>query len=168
MKQVCINCHLPRAELSCGLCAADVCRDCVCRLAPEAFELRAEKPAELSHLSYCPGCYEETVTPALEAYEAMLETAKEVGYWAKNYRGSIPILEKGREVVAVEGARDRDEALLRLGFKAAELGFNGLVQGELKGHKVRRGGDPRGYQSMEWSGHALPVRVDSARLDELD
>jgi hypothetical protein len=73
----------------------------------------------------------------------------------------IPVIKKSRTEVEVKSGSDRDDVLLKLGFLAAELGFNGLMRGELVRKKVR----DHGYQKMEWSGRALPVKVDEGKLE---
>lgn len=161
-KPQCCFCRLPKSELECGLCHEPLCRSCVERLSEDAFELLREVPENLRHHAYCPRCHDEVVAPAAANYDEILERAKQVGYWARAYRGHVPVLKKAREKVQViSGGRDRDHVLLTLGFRAAELGYNGLIDGELKSRKVR----DHGYQKMEWSGHAVPCKVDNEKLE---
>lgn len=121
-------------------------------------------PDELTKLQYCPRCHDEKVAPIAEHYAQTLERAKNVGFWAKAYRGNVPVLKKARYEVQVQGGTDRAEVLLKLGFRAAEQGFNGVINGELIGKKVRREGDRKGYQSMEWSARGWPVMVDEDKI----
>lgn len=104
------------------------------------------------------------MAPAAAAYSETLERAKNVGYWPRTYKGHVPIIKKGLEILRVEGCRDRDDALMRLGFMAAERGFNGLIQGELSSKKER----DHGYQKMLWSGHALPAKIDDEKLERAE
>jgi hypothetical protein len=55
---------------------------------------------------------------------------------------------------------DRDEALLRLAFFAAQGNYNSLVDVELTSEKVRNGG----YQTLKWRGVGVPVHVNKKRL----
>ena len=120
-----------------------------------------ERPETLQHVNYCPRCHDEVVAPALAKYNETLARAKNVNYWPRAYRGHIPILKKAREEISVASGRDRDDILLKMGFIAAEMGFNGLVRGELVSRKVR----DEGYQKMEWSGRATPCNVDEEKLE---
>jgi len=165
-KALCCFCRLPRAELSCGACSEDVCRSCTESVDDEAFSLLSERPEVLSHAQYCPRCFETIVEPALADYGERLKRARNVGYWARTYRGHIPVIKKARRDVEVAGLRDRDDALIKLGFMAVELGFNGLVHGELVSRKVRENGD--GYQRTIWSGRATPCMIDQEKLDRAD
>lgn len=163
-KAVCCFCHLPRAELGCDSCSEPVCRSCVHRLHEDTFLMLAQVPKELSHTDYCPNCHDNNVAPALEKYNEVLEKAKGVHFWPKTYRGHIPILKKGRVEIVVAEGRDRNEVLLKLGFLAAEQGFNGLTRGELFSKKVRN----HGYQKMVWSGKGFPVTVDEGKLERAE
>lgn len=160
-KELCCFCRLPKADLECEVCHDDVCKSCVVRLPEESFALMTPKPENLSKSAYCPRCHGDIVEPALATYGETLERAKQVGYWSRTYRGQVPVLKKGREKIEVSGGRDRDDVLIRLGYMATELGFNGLIQGELKSRKIR----DHGYQKMEWSGHALPCIVDMEKVE---
>lgn len=166
-KQLCCSCRLPRAQQNCPVCQEPLCRSCAQRPEPEAFAFKAKVEPILTHPEYCPRCYDAHVVPALNAYLETLEKAKNVGFWPKTYRGHIPVLKKARIEVKVEASPDRDEVLLRLGFMAAEQGFNGLILGEIIARKVHKG-NSRGYQTMEWSGHALPAQVDQDKIDRAE
>lgn len=159
-KSVCCFCRLPRATFECEVCSEPVCRSCVLRLPEETFAMLPEKPAGLCHDKYCPRCHDEHIETALTTYNEIMERAKNVGYWAKGYRGHVPVLKKARFDISVENGLDRDDVLLRLGFKAAQAGFNGLIQGEVTSAKVRN----FGYQKMTWSASALPCMVDDEKL----
>ena len=162
MSSECSVCRLPRASGECGACGAALCKACGQSPPPGSFELLPAIPPELAHRNYCPSCYDSRVEPALAGYGATLERARDVDFWPKSYRGAIPVLRKGRERVSVADRRDRSEVLLALGFRAAELGFNGLIDGEVSSRKVRN----HGYQKMLWSGSALPCEIDRSRLPE--
>ncbi|MEW6057058.1 MAG: hypothetical protein AB1540_10630 [Bdellovibrionota bacterium] len=159
---LCDFCRLPQAQYACGPCSASLCRKCAVTLEGSTFEFTEELPEELSHSIYCAACYDNIVEPAKEDYEKTLAEAKEMPFWPKTYRGSIPVVRKGQTELRVEQARDRSEVLLKLAFKAVRQGFSGLMYGELVGKKVRN----EGYQKTEWRGNALPVHIDRTRLRE--
>lgn len=157
---ICIFCRQPKAGLACGACTAPVCKGCVMRIEGNAFKLQTEIPLILSNSAYCPGCYDQHVSPALTEYKATLTRAREVGVWSKTYRGRIPVLKKSRKEVSAEDFADKDELILFLAFRAAEQGFNGLTQTDLTSRKTR----VNGYQKTLWNGRALPVLVDEEKL----
>ncbi len=154
---VCIFCHQPKPELSCGACLEPVCKGCVLHFDAESLKLRSEKPAALSHSAYCPACYDRHVSPALAEYEATLARAREACVWSKNYRGHIPILKKSRKPVEAVDVAGKDELVLQLAFCATEMGFNALTGVEITSRKS----SVNGYQKTLWSGRGLPVLVDA-------
>lgn len=162
--QTCCFCRLPRAEMDCEVCKEPVCRSCVQRLSEDSFNMLSKKPAILSHDKYCPRCHDEHIEPARASYDETLERAKQVHFWPRTYRGHIPVIAKGRAELVVEGGNDRDEVLLKLGFMAAELGYNGLIKGELVSRKWR----DEGYQKMQWTGRGFPVTVDEGKLERAE
>lgn len=159
----CCFCRLPRADNHCELCETDVCRHCLRRLPDDAFEFQESVPEDLKHQKYCPNCYDAVVMPALERYERQFRTARELHFWTKSYRGSLPLLRSSRTQVSIRGARDKDWLILALAFKAVELGFNALTQVEIKSKKVRQ----NNYQRTEWQGTGLPVDVDLERVSRM-
>jgi hypothetical protein len=160
-KNDCCFCRLPRASHECGICESDICRSCAERVAEDTFLMQTTPPEWIDKKFFCPRCFDDVIAPVIASYEEKLALAKEVHYWPKNYRGYIPVLRKSRTELRVENAKDRDEALLQLGFLAVEAGFNGMVQGEISSRKVRN----FGYQNMSWSARALPVMVDNEKLE---
>lgn len=165
-KSTCIHCHLPRAKnLHCGLCEEAICADCVINNDPDRTKYwRVDRPEELSHLNFCPRCYDERIVPLYEQYDALLAAADDTHYFPKAYRGLVPVLKKGRLEISVQNSPDRMEALTQLQFDAVQQGFNGLLQVDLVGEKTRDSG-PRGYQKTLWRATALPVSIDRDKLD---
>ena len=80
----------------------------------------------------------------------------------KAYRGIIPCQKKAQAFVEVRDCADRADALLRLGVKVIEAGYNGMIRCEISGRKLA----VNGYSKTVWSGQALPVHVDPAKVDE--
>ena len=160
-KEVCSFCRQPRAIEVCEVCNEFTCSKCMIRHNPESLEALTSIPIELEAVDCCPRCYDAKVQPALDAYNEVLERAKAVGYWSKAYRGHVPVLEKGRIEVAVQDGKDREDVIYKLGYLAAEQGFNGLINGVVDSKKVR----DHAYSKMVWSGKALPCRVDMEKLD---
>lgn len=159
--QECASCRKPKANLVCGVCQEPVCKDCEQYLEPETFSFKKKVPAELSHLHYCGRCFDEHIVPAQEALEATMALAREVYIFFDTQKRKPRLLSKAKLPVTVKDVPDRDEAILRLAFLAAEDGFNAILDVNVKSEKVRN----EGWQKMRWSGSGLPVGVDAIKIE---
>jgi hypothetical protein len=167
MPDPCISCRKalqPGKAADCELCRAGVCRACLQFLEPGSFSFRARVAPELRHSRYCPACFDAHVAPAQESYEATLALAREAFIFQGNQRHPLPIQRRHKQRLRVEDQRDRDEAILMLAFQAVELGYNAVLEAEVRAEKVRN----QGYQTSRWSGSGEPALVDRARLERED
>lgn len=164
MKSLCISCRSPNAALHCELCNETVCKNCIQVLDEDAFSFQAVTPPELRHIRYCAFCYDAHVAPALEKYTEVLERARGLYFFFTTQKKQYPLVRKARQKVVVEACNDRDETILRLGFLAAELGFNAIIEGEVTAKKVRN----EGYQKSVWHGVGTPAQVDAEKLARQD
>lgn len=151
----CVTCQKSKAPLHCGLCGASVCKGCV-HFVEDRFTFLESVPPELSHGAYCDGCFTEKVQNALAEYEATMEAARNVSIYFKNQSKETRLFKRSKEVFRVQDCPDRDETILRLAFRAASRGYNGLIDVDVTSEKVRHGG----YQTLKWSGTAVPLRLD--------
>ncbi len=110
---------------------------------------------------YCNACFDETVVPALEEYERVLEIAKQIRVIPKTYKMRLMISKKSKELETAGPGPDRDELTLRMGFKAALQGYNSLIQAEFTSEKLRN----HAYQTSQWRGSAFFAQIDTTRLD---
>ena len=117
-------------------------------------------PEELQHHHYCQTCHAQTVEPELEKYQAMLALAREVFFFFSTRKKTFLIDKKAREEIFVKDCVDRNETILRLGFKAAQLGFNAVVDAEVEWDKVR----DHAFQKTLWKGRGTPAQVDAEKL----
>ena len=161
MPAPCSVCQNPKAIHQCGLCSELLCKDCVELLPADTFSLLAKVTEDLKHPAYCQYCYGDTIAPALASYEETLAKAKGIYVFYKTQRKAIPLIRKSRVNLKIENCSDRKETLLRLGFLAAQKGFNSLVEVELIAQKVRN----HGYQTSNWTGAAFPADVNTAHVD---
>lgn len=159
-ESICTSCRKPKAQFECGLCTDPVCKSCVENWTTDRIKFLAPIPEELSHSRYCQFCFDQTVAPVLQEYEATLERAREVHFWPKSFKGHIHTVRKSEKEVTVDGAADRDEVTMHLAFVAAQKGYNAVIKAELTSQKVRN----FGYQTTTWSGRALPAQIDEARV----
>lgn len=162
-KSECMVCRKPNATLNCGICETDLCKNCIEKAPDEAFAMLTVKPEILNHTGYCPNCFDDEISPKIEEYAALLERARNVGIWTKAYKGNVPVVKKARDPIAVEGAEDKDDLFMKIGFAAAEQGFNGLIRVEVNYKKLQFDKGQK-YQKMVWSATGHPVLVDEAKL----
>lgn len=159
-RELCISCRSPQTVTTCPLCKEPICKNCVQNLDEGAFALQSTRSAELSHREYCAFCWDQHVAPALERYDALLAQAREVYFFFNTQKKHYPLIRKAKRPVQVENCPDRDETILRLGFLAAEQGYNAIVGGEVKSKKIRNAG----YQTSAWFGTGTPALVNAEQL----
>lgn len=160
----CVSCQRPKAQLRCGLCEERVCKRCVQEQAGDAFSFLSPVPPALAHLSYCPACYDREVAPARDRYDETMELARGVYFFFTTQKRHIHLIRKAPQAVKVENCPDRDETILRLAFRAAQGGYNAIIEGEVTSEKVRN----EGWQTSRWRGRGVPALVDAAKLDRDD
>lgn len=156
----CSNCRRVKQTDPCGLCGDPVCKDCRLTLEGDDFAYLVTRPAELSHLVYCPRDFDATVEPAKTRYEEIAARAREVLVFFVTQKARLPLVRKAKDPVKVTECDDRDLTILKLAYQSAEQGFNALIETEVISKKVRN----HGYQTSHWSGVARPAEVDEAKL----
>ncbi len=80
----------------------------------------------------------------------------------KNYEGQPHVMARHHKTVQVQKCEDRRQAILMLAYQAAKLNFNALISADIKHHKVFA---KDGYSNYEWSGSAMPAKIDAQRLE---
>ena len=154
------SCRSPKEPNECDVCFEPVCKKCAVVPGPEAFKYQPTVDEALKKDRYCSRCFDAEVAPALAKYEEILERAKNVMFLTNAFKGHLPILKKSRTDVSVDKMSDRDELILRLGYLAAEAGFNALIYSEVVSKKIRN----EAYQKSEWSGHGTPALLDETKF----
>lgn len=160
MSLSCSCCQKPKAQLTCGLCESSVCKACAHILDENHFSFLQEIPAELKHEVYCHSCFVQTVQEPLTSYDQTMELAKNIDVFYKEQSKETRLLKRREGALKVQACADENETLLRLAFQAVKLGFNGLIDVEVKGQKVRNGT----YQTTTWNGTAIPSNVRKEKL----
>jgi hypothetical protein len=158
------NCVCGRTQepsLKCALCQGPCCKKCVEHLPAETFSFMWKIPNELTHSQYCLACYATKVRPGLMEYNQIMKRAKQIMILDKPRRRPLTILKKFQETLQVKNCPDREETVLRLAFKAAELGFNSVIRVNVDYKKIR----DEGYQHMVWQGSGIAVDLDERDLD---
>ncbi len=157
----CEICLQKKAQHSCELCEKSVCKNCKEDLDSFTFSFLTKVPAELSKSLYCLHCYDSVVGPARQEYDDKLKQAEEIYFLTKAYPGYVRVLKRHTKRVEILDCDDRRETILRMAFMAVELGFNAIIEADVKSHKARKGG----YQTSRWVGSAMPANVDAAQLE---
>ncbi|MFO1520072.1 MAG: hypothetical protein U1F57_10480 [bacterium] len=155
----CSACLQPKARLRCGLCEKSLCKDCALFVDESSFSFLKTVPDELRRNTYCAPCYDGKVAPAKESYSQIMDRAKQVYVFFKKHH--IPLITRSKHPVTVKDCPDRDEALLRLAFLAAEQSFNALLEVNLVSEKIY----VSGYRSLSWSGSAFPAKVRGESIE---
>jgi hypothetical protein len=159
-KEICISCRQPKASLNCELCEEALCSKCDQFLEEKTFSFLGTVPPELSHTHYCTSCYTNTIEPALESYNEVMERAKLMYFFFDTQRKPIPVTKRAKDKIHVENCPDRDETILRLAFMAAQQKYSAVIEAEITSKKVRM----EGWQTTVWQGTAVPAFVDVEKL----
>jgi hypothetical protein len=160
----CITCRKPQAKLHCGSCREPVCQSCRDHLDIETFAFSENLPEELTHSDYCSGCYATIVEPAIERYQDTFERSKDIFIFFTTQKTRLPILKRDKNRLEIKVCRDRDELISRLAFKATEMGFNSVIEVEVKADKIRNAG----HQKSSWHGGGYAAEVDPVKLERID
>lgn len=159
MEKSCCSCLTAKASLECGICHEAVCKKCAQFLGEDSFSFLSKVPQDLSHRVYCPQCFEKNVSAELQEYNQNIERAKNISVYLKDQSKESRLLKRTEAPVQVESCKDRDEVILRLAFMAVLANYNGLVDVDVIGKKIRNGS----YQTQNWSGTGIPTHIPDRR-----
>ncbi|MBX2995240.1 MAG: hypothetical protein KF681_10465 [Bdellovibrionaceae bacterium] len=159
--KTCVCCQKSKPQLTCEVCAADVCKYCAQFLDEGQFSFMNARPEVLAHSTYCPGCFDQHVAGELAAYNEVLERAKSILVYEKKQAKETRLLSRKEKTVRVSNCADQAEAMLRLAFFAAKAGFNAIIDVDLQGAKVSEGGS---YKTTKWSGTGVPSNVAANKI----
>jgi len=120
-KENCNICQIPRAYAHCGICKCALCKSCEHFQEPDKFLFLELVPEELKLIHYCPDCFDVQIVPAQTKYEETMERAKKINIFFILDKNLPRLLKKANNPIRIQNCKDRDETILRLGFKAAEL-----------------------------------------------
>jgi uncharacterized protein YbjQ (UPF0145 family) len=137
-----------------------VCKSCVQFTDEDQFSFLTKIPTELQTSTFCETCYSQKVVDAIENYKDMMEKARQVNVFEKSQIKETRFLKRKEKPVKVLSCADRDEAILRLAFRAVELGFDTIIDMVMDSKKV----SSAKYHTTVWNGSAIPVNLDPRRL----
>lgn len=147
---------MPKSQYVCGICDTGICKKCEVYFAPESFAFLEQVPEEFNRAHYCPDCFEEKLVPFKENYDALMDQAKEVNIFFIADKHLPPILKKANQAVKILDCRDRDEVILRLGFRAAEQGYNSVIKVDVLAKQFRQ----LTHQKSIWQATGIPANID--------
>ena len=127
---------------------------------PNHFSFWSPIPKPLTYTHYCPSCFDENVAPKLAQYNAILEKAKQLYIFFDTQKRPHCLMHYSRKPVSVKNCTDRDETILRIGFLAAEQGYNAAVDVSIVSKKMRH----HAWEKLSWQGDAVPAQVDERKL----
>lgn len=155
---ICISCQKKvKAPVQCNKCSATVCKDCAVFIDPDDYIFFNSIPKILTKNTFCHVCFDREVDPLIQKYNDLMEQAKSMNIFMINQSKETRLMKRTEKPIRIEQAPDERELLLRLAFRAAELGFNTLIDVNVVSKKVRMGT----YQTSIWSGQAIPVMRDN-------
>ncbi|MGE0634348.1 MAG: hypothetical protein AB7O96_18175 [Pseudobdellovibrionaceae bacterium] len=158
--KVCNTCEKPKATLTCGICECSLCKYCAQILAHDQFSFLPVIPVVLSHQVYCGVCFDREVASEVQNYEQTMEEAKNIHIFFKAQGKETRLIKRNEKPIKISDCADRDEAILRLAFVAAQGKFNSVLDVDVVSKKIRMGA----YQTQTYSVTGMPAQVDSRKL----
>ena len=156
----CCVCQKSKAGLTCGLCKETVCKSCTEFLDSDNFAFLTKKPEHLETGAFCLTCFNNTVSVELSEYDAKVEKAKNILVFDNTQGKETRLFKRLEPAIKIEQCDDKNETVLRLAFMATELGFNAIIDLDLRSKKVKDGK----HQHLIWSATAIPTNVDESKL----
>ncbi len=160
MGNTCAFCQKPKVVLECGLCQSSLCKACTQFVEEDYFSFMPYVPEEISHQTYCSGCFDTQIVPAQNEYNQNMERAKDIMVFDKKQGKETRNIKRLEDPVTVTDCADENETILRLAFIAAIKNYNAVVDMEVVSKKIQHGS----YKKMVWSGTAIPTQVDEKKL----
>ncbi len=159
-KQICSVCQKPKAQLSCGVCACSLCKNCTSFLDEDTFSFLTHTPKNLRHQVYCATCFSSEVESHLNEYNQTVLQAKEILIFDKTQSKETRLIKRVEEKYEIKDCTDRDELIMKMAFRAVRSKYNAVIDVEIIPEKLRTGS----YQTMRWSGSGTPAHVETKKL----
>lgn len=156
----CVVCQKTKSLNACGACGDTVCKSCAQFVDEDTFKYQAHKPASVQHSLYCPVCFDQHVAEAIHHYEDTLNKAYEIAVFEISQSKETRLIKRLEKTIRLENETDRNDAIMKLAFIAAEKNFNSIIDVDIVGKKVRDGS----YQTTSYTCSAVPVNVSDRKL----
>ena len=151
----CEVCLTAKTPLRCELCKKASCKQCSIFIDEDRFELFVLLPQSLQHKTFCPQCYNEDIAEQMTGYEEILQKAKQLDTYDITQSSETRLMKRLEKPVKVSECEDRKEALLHLAFRAAERGFDTIIDVNITPEKSGQ----NSYMKKIWSGTAVPINL---------
>ena len=156
MTELCKTCRKPKANYHCGICQEASCKACNHFIGEDTFSFLKKVPQNLTHLNYCSPCFDEIVSTPLNDYNAMMEKARDIIIYSKEQSKITRFLKRKETPYHVENCEDEEEAVMRMSFRAAEAGFNCLIDLQFVTKKIVVGS----HKKTMYAATAVPITID--------
>ncbi|MBX7149090.1 hypothetical protein K1X76_08380 [bacterium] len=154
----CLKSNL-KQSYTCSLCHHILCKNCTQFLDNTSFSFLEIIPDNLKHSTYCGSCYDSTVAPAQETYNITLKKAENLFLFDKGDK-QVPLIKRSNGKITIENCEDKQNAVLKLAFLAAQKKFNAVVDIERFTKKLNKSG----YQTTLYGITGYPAMIDESRL----
>ena len=118
------------------------------------FEMQSLLPEDLRNKTFCLNCFNQGIDERISRYRDIVEMAKNVDIFNKTQTKETRRIKRIEDPIRVENCDDRQEAVMRLAFIAADKGFKTIVDVDITSKKV---GEGKSYKKLVWKGVAVPV-----------
>lgn len=156
----CSTCSKNRVDFKCALCDQEICKSCTEFLAEDAFHYSDEKPFDMQKNHFCINCHIQKVLPELDAYEDLLNKAKNIRVFDKSQSKETRLIRRVEKPIVVKDGADQQDVTLKMAFIAVKKDFNAIIDVDIKSEKVRLGS----YQTSLWKGTCVPANVSDSKL----
>jgi hypothetical protein len=155
-KTSCSACYTPKAPQQCSFCDASLCKKCSIFLYQEDYPLFTEYPPFFEKNLFCPNCYAHEAKETIENYNELELKARDLPYYSQAQSKETRLMSRLHPPIKVSDLNDRKDVIMKLAFRTIELGHNAMIDFEAHSQKIRHGG----YQTLRWSGSAVPTTLD--------
>jgi len=152
-KEDCQTCLKNKTVLRCGECVEPICKTCAYFIDDTVFEYMEFLPDNVKDKTFCGSCYHRTADPILESHRAYLETAKNINVYTSIQGNETGLIKRIEKPIMIKDCVDREETLMRMAFQAAKMGYDTLVDVDIKSSKTGKGT----YKKLIWTGRGVPV-----------
>jgi len=151
-KETCTTCGKSKSILNCGMCAVTVCKHCAQFIDEDTFSFLDVKKPEMAHSTFCNTCFDQHIAADLVLYEQTMETAKNISIYYNDQGKETRLMKRIDVLLTVNDCTDRNEIIMRLAFKAVQMGFNAVIDVDIVATKVRTGA----YQTHMYRATGIP------------
>ena len=156
----CVTCKSQKAPLTCGVCAAHMCKEHAQFAGEDTVPLMDLIPSYYEVGAFCQDCFDQKISPEIEMYNEVVARAEKIDVFYKTQSKESRFVRRSEKALKVKACLDRDTAVMKLAYLAALKGFNILVDVETSFDKIRMGG----WQTSTCDGQGIPSKIDPEKL----